>query len=158
MHPDKRAKRASLGRCSFARVLVGKKSILHADCQTLRLCPPCPFVRKLLYPIFAMASHWNGGSQAVSSCGAALAFERREVFRLQERSDLPEGLCPDQKQLSMRCRNAVAGGESASMRNLVMGSIQQSAEAEIHASPPSTPDVRTITNYITLPGYLRVAK
>lgn len=54
--------------------------------------------------------------------------------------------------------NAVAGGESASMRNLVMGSIQQSAEAEIHASPPSTPDVRTITNYITLPGYLRVAK
>lgn len=61
MHPDKRAKRASLGRCSFVRVLVGKKSILHADCRTLRLCPPRPFVRKLLYPILAMASCWYDG-------------------------------------------------------------------------------------------------
>ena len=57
-------------------------------------------------------------AQAVSSCGAALAFERREVFRLQERSDLPEGLCPDAEQLSMLCRNAVAGGAAASMEGL----------------------------------------
>lgn len=67
----------------------------------------------------------------------------------------------------MRCRNAVAGGEVASGSNLVMGPIQQSTEAEIHASTPYYPDVRIIpglTIYdvrsylITLPGYLRVAK
>lgn len=41
MHPDKRAKRASLGRCSFVRVLVGKKI------DSSRRPPNAPFMPTL---------------------------------------------------------------------------------------------------------------
>jgi len=41
-YPCKRAKRASLGRHSFARKLVGKKSVLDADRWKLHLCPALP--------------------------------------------------------------------------------------------------------------------
>jgi hypothetical protein len=41
MNPIKRAKRASLGRRSFDRILVGKKSILDAVRQRYAFVQPC---------------------------------------------------------------------------------------------------------------------
>ena len=39
--PDERAKRASLGRRSFVRILVGKKSIIDETCQRCAFAQPC---------------------------------------------------------------------------------------------------------------------
>lgn len=63
------------------------------------------------------------GPKGPSALPAVAYLQRRDGFRLQERSDRPQGWPSSRMYKSSRCQNAAAGGESTSVHTNAMRAI-----------------------------------
>ena len=63
------------------------------------------------------------GPKGPSALPAVAYLQRRDGFRLQERSDRPQGWPSSRMHKSSRCQNAAAGSEPASIRQRAMRAI-----------------------------------